>query len=78
MQMISISTYQVLWNCKGFFGTIIAYFWLKEQINALEKVLAFLAFIGMILVVKPNWILHLFGNTQEDQEELPSIKALYK
>ena len=60
IQMIPLSTYEVLLNCKGIMGTVISHFWLKERMNLIEKFLVIFAFIGMILVVKPSLIVSLF------------------
>lgn len=60
IQMIPLSTYEILLNCKGVMGTVISHFWLKEHMNLTEKFLSFGAFIGMVLVVKPHLIISLF------------------
>lgn len=61
MQMIPLSTYQVLWNCKSLFATVISHFWLREPTTTAEKTFALVAFVGMVLVVKPNLISSALG-----------------
>ena len=73
IQMVPLSTYEILLNSKGIMGTVISHFWLKERINLTEKFLIFFAFIGMILVVKPILIISLF-NPNSDFELYDSKK----
>lgn len=60
IQLIPLSTYEVLLNSKGVMGAIIAHFFFKDKMNLTEKIICFIGFIGVILVVKPGLIMMVF------------------
>jgi drug/metabolite transporter (DMT)-like permease len=67
IQMIPLSTYEIILNFKGIMGTIISHFYLKERMTISDKITAFVGLIGMILVVKPSLILGLFYTDPEPE-----------
>lgn len=69
IQLIPLSTYEILLNSKGIMGTFVSHFLLKEKMTCLDKLVSIVAFIGMILVVKPDLIMSWFTSTFEFHDQ---------
>lgn len=71
IQLIPLSTFEVLFNSKGVVGTLLSHFMLGERMNWLNKLVSAAAFVGLVLVIKPglllSWFLPSFQFHDENQ-----------
>ena len=77
IQMIPLSTFEVILNSRVIVGAFVSHFLLKERMNTLDKLACLVAFAGMILVVKPSLVMSWFSVAFEfhDQKRYGTLPA---
>ena len=75
IQIIPISTYEVLLNFKGVISSLISHFYLGEKLSKFQFLLVFLSFLGVVMVVDPDLITNLFIQNPVDLADQSQSKS---